>query len=109
MGDPGDDPTAEPELAEFRSEVRAFANRLPEILADADNSIDRTRRFLAARYDAGLGALDYPEVDGGRDLDRHHVRAYREEIAACQWDLNQKDYKRKHETFLLIEYICVQK
>ena len=54
MGDHGDDPTAEPELAEFRSEVRAFANRLPEILAGADSSIDRTRRFLAARYDAGV-------------------------------------------------------
>ena len=84
MGDLGDHPTAEPELAEFRSEVRAFANRLPEILAGADSSIDRTRRFLAARYDAGLGALDYPEVDGGRGLDRHHVRAYREEIAGSE-------------------------
>ena len=84
MGDLGDHPTAEPELAEFRSEVRAFANRLPEILAGADGSIDRTRRFLAARYDAGLGALDYPEVDGGRGLDRHHVRAYREEIAGSE-------------------------
>ncbi len=84
MGDPDGDPTSGPGLDGFRSEVRAFATRLPEILADASDPIDRTRRFLAARHDAGLGALDYPEADGGRGLTLHHVRAYREEMASSK-------------------------
>ena len=75
-------PPEGPELDDFRAEVRAFAATLPDLLADADDPVDRAKRYLAARYDAGLGALDYPEEDGGRRLDRDHARAFREELAA---------------------------
>jgi len=70
------------DLRDFRAEVRIFAATLPALLADAAGPVDRAKHYLSARYDAGLGALDYPTDDGGRGLDPSYVRAYREELAA---------------------------
>lgn len=47
---------------------------------------ERTRNFLAARYDAGFGAIDYPIEDGGRGLNRQYVDIYREEAAGLGED-----------------------
>ncbi len=79
------EPTAHgdvPSIEAFRAEVRAFLREYDARPATPGRSRrDRTRAFLAARYDAGLGALDYPVADGGRGLDRHHVDVYRTEAA----------------------------
>lgn len=77
------DSALDPGLQKFRAEVQAFTATLPSILAGVDGPSERGRRYLAARYDAGLGALDYPAEDGGRNLDHDHVRAFREEIVAA--------------------------
>jgi len=65
--------------AEFRHEVRQFLESLPALLAGTDDPLERARLYLGARFDAGLGALDYPTEHGGRDLPRDLVMAYRQE------------------------------
>lgn len=67
--------------SEFRHEVREFLESLPSLLADADDPLERARIYLRARFDAGLGALDYPTGHGGRDLPREFVSAYRQEAS----------------------------
>gem|GEM_PF-6072313 len=49
-----------PTEAELRHEVRQFLESLPALLADSDDPLERARIYLRARFDAGLGALDYP-------------------------------------------------
>ncbi len=82
MNGSSDNMTIDSGLAEFRAEVRSFLREYDSRTPDAGLSrLDRSRAFLAARFDAGLGALDYPVVDGGRGLDRHFVDVYRQEAA----------------------------
>ncbi len=68
-----------PTEAEFRHEVRQFLESLPALLAGTDDPLERARLYLGARFDVGLGALDYPTEHGGRDLPRDLVMAYRQE------------------------------
>ncbi len=82
MADSPDDRATDADLAGFRAEVRAFLAGYDAQPGTPDLSrLERSRAFLAARYDAGLGALDYPVTDGGRGLDRHFVDVYRMEAA----------------------------
>ena len=71
------------DLTEFRVEVRAFAAQVSDLVADSEKGIDRDRQILAARYDADLGALDYPITDGGRDLDHRYVQIFQEEMVTA--------------------------
>ncbi len=80
MSDSPDDTTTGTSLSEFRAEVRSFLHEYDRRPADPRLSrLERSRAFLAARYDAGLGALDYPVADGGRGFDHRHVDVYRRE------------------------------
>jgi alkylation response protein AidB-like acyl-CoA dehydrogenase len=80
MSDFPNDTTAGAAFAEFRAEVKSFLHEYDRRPAAPGLSrLDRSRAFLAARYDAGLGALDYPVAEGGRGLDRRYVDVYRRE------------------------------
>ena len=80
MSDLPNDTTGGAAFAEFRAEVKSFLNEYDRRPAAPELSrLDRSRAFLAARYDAGLGALDYPVAEGGRGLDRRFVDVYRRE------------------------------
>ncbi len=67
------------DLAQFRTEVQSFYATLPDLLSGLDDPLERGRAYLAARYDAGLGALDYPIETGGRGLDKEFINTFREE------------------------------
>lgn len=73
------------DLAQFRSEARSFFASLPELLADLDDPMERGKVYLAARYDAGFGALDYPIENAGRDLDKKFIQAFREEAPSREF------------------------
>ena len=65
------------DLAQFRTEVQSFYATLPDLLSGLDDPLERGRAYLAARYDAGLGALDYPIETGGRGLDKEFINTFR--------------------------------
>ncbi|MCH2433032.1 MAG: acyl-CoA dehydrogenase family protein [Acidimicrobiales bacterium] len=73
-----DAPTTE---AAFRTEARAFLEGVPDLLDGIDQPLERARRYLGARFDAGLGALDYAVEYGGRGLDRGFVDIFRDEAS----------------------------
>lgn len=79
VADPGDDAG----LEAFRTEVRRFLDDVGDLTAHASGqrTLERSRAYLAARFDAGLGAIDYPVDDGGRGLDRRYVEVFRAESA----------------------------
>ena len=88
MGEPlvVDEPT--PSLDEFRAEVRGFLDQVHELTSHAsgESTLERGRAYLAARFDAGLGAIDYPVENGGRGLDNRYAREFRVEAASRKSD-----------------------
>ena len=77
------DPSDDAELEAFRTEVRRFLDDVGGLTAHASGrrALERSRAYLAGRFDAGLGAIDYPVADGGRGLDRRYVEVFRAESA----------------------------
>jgi len=56
-----------PTPQEFETEVRAFFDGLPAVLADIPGGrIERAKAYRAALFDAGLGGVQYPIEYGGR-------------------------------------------
>jgi len=64
---------------DFRTEVEQFFDGLDDFRTDDDDHLDRGRRYLAARFDVGLGAIDYPVEFGGRGMGRAEVDIFRAE------------------------------
>ncbi|MEO2157317.1 MAG: hypothetical protein ABGY30_11950, partial [Acidimicrobiales bacterium] len=64
--EPSSHPVHDRELEAFRTEVRDFLDRVRELTSHASgrSTLERGRAYLAARFDAGLGAIDYPVENG---------------------------------------------
>ena len=93
-----DEPTSHPvhdrEIEAFRTEVRDFLDQVRELTSHASgqSALERWRAYLAARFDAGLGAIDYPVENGGRGLDRRYTEAFRADVSSRDLDLHASGF-----------------
>jgi alkylation response protein AidB-like acyl-CoA dehydrogenase len=89
-----DHPPDDHDLEAFRTEVRDFLDQVHELTSHASgrSALERGRAYLAARFDAGLGAIDYPVENGGRGLDRRYTEAFRAEAASRDFDLHASGF-----------------
>ncbi len=71
-----------PGETQFRAEVQGFLDGVADLLDGVADPLERSRRYLAARFDAGLGAVDYPVEHGGRGLGRRFAEVLGE-MEAC--------------------------
>ncbi len=92
--EPSSHPVHDRELEAFRTEVRDFLDRVRELTSHASgqSALERGRAYLAARFDAGLGAIDYPVENGGRGLDRRYTEAFRAEVSSRGFDLHASGF-----------------
>ena len=92
--EPGNHPVDGHDLEAFRTEVRKFLDQVRGLTSHASgrSPLEQRRAYLAARFDAGLGAIDYPVADGGRGLDRRYVEAFRTEAASRDFDLHASGF-----------------
>ena len=66
--------------SEFKEEVLSFFQRVPQLLEEIEDPLERERTFIAACYDSNLGALNYPVEDGGRGLEQRFIDIFRQEL-----------------------------